>query len=305
MEQLNTLKYLKLIFAHKKQIIISTSIACLLSIIAVSPIFITPLYQSNAIVYPTNLVPFSNESNTEQLIQFFSSSHIENLIISKFNLYYRYEIQKESSGANTKLIKLYRKHIQVKRTNFEAVEISVLDENPDTAKQMCSTIIKETNNFIKISKLKPVAEYISGIQHQAEQLKQKIDSINSKIEFISKNYGIIDVKNQSKLFQKTSLTTEEKTILLNLKEHGPEFELLKNQLEAEIKNYRKIQEQLNKQLIDYNSTLSYFTIVSEPSTPDDKSYPNRLFICFIFTLSTFILSVFLTVIIHEYKTQNA
>ena len=305
MEQLNTLRYLKLIFRYKKQIMISTSLSCLLSILAVSPIFIKSLFQSNAIVYPTNLVPFSNESNTEQLIQFFSSSHIENLIINKFNLFDRYGIQKESSGANTKLIKLYRKHIQVKRTNFEAVEISVLDENPDTAKQICSVIIKETNNFIKVSKLKPVAEYISGIQHQAEQQKQKIDSINSKIEFISKNYGIIDIKNQSKLFQKTSLTAEEKILLLNLKEHGPEFELLKNQLEAEIKNYRKIQEQLNKQLIDYNSTLSYFTIISEPSMPDEASYPNRLFICFIFTLSTFLLSVFLTVIIHEYKAQNA
>jgi capsule polysaccharide export protein KpsE/RkpR len=305
MEQLNTLRYLKLILKNKKQIAISTIAACILSLIAVSPLFIKPLYESVAIVYPTNLTPFANESNTEQLIQFFNSQQIEKIIVDKYDLYTRYNLAKEEKGALTKLSKAYKKHIQFTRTNFEAIELTVLDEDPKTAQLIANDLLKNANEFIKESKLKPVSEYIKGYEYQIKLLEIKLDSITNQIAEMSIKFGIIDVKNQSKQLSKGNLNIDEKQLLNNLKQHGAEFDLLKKQQQVELKNYKELKEQVNKQLTDINSNLSYFTIVSSPTLSDETAYPNRIFISFIFTFSTFLLSLFLIILKYEYKKQNA
>jgi len=60
-----------------EKLAIITLIAIIVGFIVSSPIVIKPLYKSYAVVYPVNLSPSSEESNTEQLLQWFNSEEVK------------------------------------------------------------------------------------------------------------------------------------------------------------------------------------------------------------------------------------
>lgn len=307
MESINSIACLKIILLNKKKVLFSTLLAFVISVIVVSPIGITPLYQCNTVVYPTNLLPFASETSTEQLLQFFYSNEVEKQICNEYNLKSRYDIDSLKSGSNNKLKKAYKKHIQFSKTNFESVEINVLDKDPETALKISNSILIHTNKIIRELKLKPVKEYIIAHQQQLQYSKQKIDSINSALTSLSNKFGIINTKEQTKQLSKknkSSYTNDEKELYQNILLHGNEFNILKEQELIELKSYKKTLLDLDKQLTDLNSNLSYFTVIVKPNLPDDTTYPNRLFIVFLVTFSTFILSICTVIILEGLKSKR-
>jgi len=58
---------------YAKQLSLIAGGTVALSIFFSSELFIKPKYKSTAIVYPSNLIPYSTESPTEQMIQLFGS----------------------------------------------------------------------------------------------------------------------------------------------------------------------------------------------------------------------------------------
>ena len=66
--------------------------AVLVAVFFSSTIFITPLFKSFAYVYPSNISPYSDESETEQMIQILQSKDIRDSIVQKFDLPKHYGI---------------------------------------------------------------------------------------------------------------------------------------------------------------------------------------------------------------------
>ena len=83
---------LELIIKWKKHFIIVTILSIAASAIFSSSFFIAPIYKSFAIVYPSNIIPYSNESPTEQLVQLLEATDIRESVIQKFNLAAHYNI---------------------------------------------------------------------------------------------------------------------------------------------------------------------------------------------------------------------
>ncbi len=54
--------------------------------------FITPMFKSYTIVYPANITPYSEESETEQMLQLLQSRDIKDSVIKEFDLAKHYEI---------------------------------------------------------------------------------------------------------------------------------------------------------------------------------------------------------------------
>ena len=89
---LNSIELISLLNRWKKQLMIVAGISLLASIIFSSPMFIKPKFKSTAIVYPSNLIAYSTESATEQMLQICQSSTIRDQIIRSFNLLQHYDI---------------------------------------------------------------------------------------------------------------------------------------------------------------------------------------------------------------------
>ncbi|MDZ7778316.1 MAG: hypothetical protein U5L09_23200 [Bacteroidales bacterium] len=56
-----------------------------------SAMLITPKYNSRAVIYPSNVAPYSDESETEQLLQWLQSRDIKDSMIRRFELGKHYE----------------------------------------------------------------------------------------------------------------------------------------------------------------------------------------------------------------------
>ena len=83
----NNVKLLDIIIKWKYHLLAVIVAAMLLSVLFSSPIFITPLYKSYAVVYPSNISPYSTENETEQMMQMFQSRDIRDSVIHKLFFY--------------------------------------------------------------------------------------------------------------------------------------------------------------------------------------------------------------------------
>ena len=126
----NNLSLVQLILKWKWHIIIITVAAALCGAIFSSSIFITPLYKSEAVAYPANISPYSDESETEQMLQIINSLSIMDSIIEKYDLWTDYEIDKNDKFARTYMLSEYRSKIKIAKTPYEAVSITVMDKDP-------------------------------------------------------------------------------------------------------------------------------------------------------------------------------
>lgn len=300
MGEINSKEIIRILWLHWKKLSIVAIIAIIVSAFISSPWIMKPKYKSTAVVYPTNLMTFSRESHTEQLLQFFNSDEVKNNLIKKFDLYQHYDIDPSSERAYSKLTSYYNSNITISSTLYESIDIEVIDESPAFAQKLAYALIDEVNLLVTNLKKEKVKEYIASYSNQLTIKKNEIDSLEARLKFMRTNYGLLDFKSQAKVMTKKmgkgSLSEEDKKMLNGLKEYGGEYILLQEQLAIETSSYKELKLNYDKNLLDLNGHLSYTTIVSKPNLPDKKCSPLRLVIVLIFTLSSLFLASTVTLI---------
>ena len=113
----NSVELIQLLVRWKKQLMIVGISSLVLSVIFSSPLFIKPKFKSTAIVYPSNLIAYSTESATEQMLQITQSTDIRDKIIRAFNLFDHYDIDTVSDiSFRTNVFKAYEENVIIKKT---------------------------------------------------------------------------------------------------------------------------------------------------------------------------------------------
>ncbi len=146
------------LFKWRKTLIIIGVAAAVLSAVFSSPFFITPLYKSTVIMYPASsnsisksllnenaiakqdILQFGEDEQTEQMLQILNSNRIRDRVISKFNLTQHYGILPGSKYQQTRLYDRFESNITYKRTEYMAVKVSVLDQDPQMAADIANEI---------------------------------------------------------------------------------------------------------------------------------------------------------------------
>ena len=82
--QFYQINLLQLLLKWKFHLGVIVLIAAVLAAIFSGSAFITPKFKSFAVVYPANIAPYSDENETEQMLQVFQSNDIADSI-SKFS----------------------------------------------------------------------------------------------------------------------------------------------------------------------------------------------------------------------------
>jgi len=144
----NSSNLLKLITKWKYHLVAIVAISALLAVIFSGPKFITPKYKSYAIVYPANIEPYSEESETEQMLQIINSQDIIDSVIKRFDLAKHYEINPNYKYFRTDLLYRYRQNVKISKTPYESVLIEVYDKSPDTAMLIVNAILDFYNKKI-------------------------------------------------------------------------------------------------------------------------------------------------------------
>ncbi|MFT5336277.1 MAG: capsule polysaccharide export protein KpsE/RkpR [Sphingobacteriales bacterium] len=272
-------------------------IAGVLAFVASMPQFITPLYKSEAIVYPSNIAPYSDESETEQLLQFFESNDIRNAVVAKFDLIRRYEIDSTSKSWRNSLILEYQDKVRIQKTRYEAVEISVMDMSPDTAKLIVQEIMEQVNLKIRSLHRAKSTEVVSMFERYVAEQKADLDSLETQLYVLRTEKGLLDYEKQTQEVTEGYMKMlangrggnalkKAETMLENLGTHGGELKRLVEISEFANEYYAEIYSSYQRAINDARKELTYINAVVSPEAPDKKAYPVRWLILFTAVFAT-------------------
>lgn len=313
----SNIKLLKLITKWRVHLIILVTLAIAFAILFSSPWFINPIYKSSAVLYPSNLIPYSSETPTELMLQIFRSDDIRDSLIKKFDLASHYNIDKNDKYYHTRLIREFESNVDIRKTEYESVVIEILDSDPQTACNMVKEMVKQFNKKAKKLQRDKAEEILKISQDQLNQKQIQIDTLKKRIGELRMNYGLLDytiqVKEASRAYFRTNAGSYEggvtntknvNKIIDNLEDKGGDFILLSSLYYAASDAYNHLKNVYENALNDVTKELTYTNYVSSPVPADKKSYPIRWLIVVITGLATFTLALLIIILIENFRKKE-
>ena len=299
----NNLSLIRLIVKWKWHILIITVVAAICGAFFSSSRFITPLYKSEAIAYPANVSPYSDETETEQMLQIINSQSIVDSIIEKYDLWTDYKIDRNYQYAKSYMMYLYHENIKITKTPYDAVSIVVKDKDPVTACNIAKDILyfydKKVDELHRIK----TSEVVNMYARQLENKQKDIDHWKQQLADLGTNYGVTNYEQQSKELTKGILSGSSKAseLMRNLQQYGPEQIDLENKIIEEATAYVDVKQDYEQNLRFFFSDLTYSNIITEPYPADRKCYPVRWIIVLFSGLGAFLLTIFILFVIENKK----
>ncbi len=307
----NNTAIVRLILKWKVHLAVITVIAAVLGAIFSGPMFITPLYKSEAVVYPANIDSYSEESSTEQMLQLLQSQDIIDSMIRIFNLAEHYKIDPDYKFYRTALLYEYQQSVKISKTPYEAVSIVVRDKDPLRAAKMVEEILRLYD--VKVSGLHKAKyrEVVDMYKNQLNLKKELIDSLQHRLYILGTEYGLIDYSMQSQEIMRGYLRTVYgnnagtinssgvNELKKNIEQRGGELLVIVEMLQHEARTFVDVKVEYEQILRFYNAKMTYSNIVSYPYTADKKAYPVRWIIVLISMVGALLLSALVIVTIEN------
>jgi uncharacterized protein involved in exopolysaccharide biosynthesis len=296
------------------------------------PWFITPKYKSTVILFPAgtnsvskallsdqqakgqDLMAFGEDEQAEQLMQILNSNKIRDKIITRYHLMEHYGIDSGSRYKFSRLFSEYEKNITFRRTQYMAVQISVLDSDPQIAADIANTIaelLDSTKNDMQrqrsVQGLKIVETEYLNLQKEMQGIIDSLISLGA--------LGVNDVEYQSQVLNQQmaiaimngntrAITALQKKLDI-LGQYGGIYMSLKNALEFKTEQLTLLQTKLKEAKVDAQEDLPQKFIVSDAYKAEKKSYPIRWLVMLVSTLSALFLAIIVIMVIEKIADENA
>lgn len=248
-------------------------------------LLITPRYKSTATLFPTNsnrlskaimdyhysldFMDYGIERDCEYCIQILSSESMERDVCKRFNLMEHYGISPEDPHKMFKLHEQYRGNVNVKRTEYLGVEVSVLDVDPQWAADMANFI---ATNYDSVC---------HRIHHdRAVNAAEIMDGVCQKLG-------------------------NEIALLQDSLRHHPEQSLGLTQLINEkCKQLADLQTRAAQTEVDMNENVSYKFMLDQAVAADKKAYPKRSIIVMLGTFGSVVMCILALLLLDATKKEE-
>ena len=306
----NSKNLINILLRWKMHLVVVVVAAVLLSVFFSSPIFITPLYKSNCMLYPSNISPYSDESVTEQSVQILQSRDIRDSLVKKFNLSKHWDIDSSFKHFESTLSLQYGQRVSINKTPFDAIEIEVWDQDPIMARDLINGIIDAFNKKMRAMHKEKFGEVVLNFDFIMGVKKNYLDSLKARADVLGNEYGVLEYGNQTREVMRAYLNggnSKSKEVLRlkkNLEEKGVEMLLLRDLLSRDATSYIDMKQDADKALFNYNRDYSYVNVLSKPFIADKKAYPIRWLIVVFSTLAAFFMSILVIGLIESGKFRE-
>jgi uncharacterized protein involved in exopolysaccharide biosynthesis len=296
----DSVNLLNLIIKYRIALIITAVIAALIS--AGISLTITPMYRSVVVLYPTtNVVEtptllgvqstatglFGDETATEKVLQILRSDNIKDHLVRKYKLMDHYGISQKEKFKYTILDGRMKKNIVSRKTEYNSIEVSVLDADPVVASTIANDIARQIDTvFNQIVKDAGRRSYNAILNSYNEQLR-RVKSLEDSLVVVSpKDRVSVYPGNLRAGMAGSSWGTASG-------QYSPEFLRLINMFESENENLSDIRGRLTEAKMLAEQDLPYTHIINMARVSEKKVLPKRSFIVAASTLSTLLLMIFL------------
>lgn len=313
---LNSSDLLRLIDKWKVHLSVIVVVSVILGMIFSGPTFITPLYKSYAVAYPANIDSYSEESNTEQMLQILNSQDITDKMLEEFDLGNHYNIDKSYKYYRTALLNQYHDKVNISKTPYESVMIEVLDHDPEVAKKMVDRILTLYDWKVASLHKSKYAEVVKMYKQGLARKRHDIDSLENLLAYLGTEKGVFEYQQQSREITEGYLGTtggsasgvnkkEAKRLFKNMGQYGGKVLELAEMIRDEANVYAETKKDMELAERFLYSHMTYSNIITHPAVADKKSYPIRWLVVVIVALAAFVFALFTIFFIENRKSNKA
>lgn len=329
----NSFSLIQFIWRWKYPILIICAATTILSYIFSTPKFVTPKFRSTAIIYAprTNSIAkilmneqnynerldvksYAVEEETEQMMQILNTRDIQDTLIAKFNLAEHYKITPNQKYWQNRLYKMLTGNIKIKRTEFGAISITVVDEDPQIASNMANEIVAQLDTVKgRIEQERAAAAY-HLLQQQLIDVTAEIKRVDDSLKVIM-SHGVFDFETQSeRVMQQYAIAISQgNTAAVNrlqaeldkLATWGPQSEALR-ELQYNFREYQSMcKAKMMDAKVDMDAKMPAKFEIEKAIPADKKFYPKKIMVMLVSTFSVFVLCCIILLIVENIKSIPA
>ena len=313
-------KYLcKLLVEYRRPLLIILAVAAVLAVVFSSPFFITPLYKSTTIIYPTSsnsiskvlisttyqsekdIMNFGEDEQTEQMLQVLNSNRVRDKVISRFNLMEHYDIKPDSKYPYTRLNKLYDSRIKFRRTEYNAVKITVLDSDAALSARIANEIAEIFDSTMNQMQKEVAIEAFRIVEQEYNTLVDEMNMLEDSLNTLRK-LGVFDYESQVEMLSRQMAVELGKGNTQGIKniqdqldvlaEYGGASYAINERLDNDRLQLSLVKSKYEEAKVDATEFIPHKFVVTSAFQAERKSYPVRWIIVVVTVLSTFLLLIF-------------
>jgi uncharacterized protein involved in exopolysaccharide biosynthesis len=302
---------IKIFIRWKIHLVIIVAGAAILAAFFSSSIFITPLYKSFAVIYPSNISAYADESLTEQMMQVLQSKDIRDSLIVKFDLPRHYGIDPSYEYFTSTLLWEFGQNVKITKTPYDAVIIEVWDKDPKIACDMVNEIMNQYNFKLRGLHKEKFREVVNNYRTVTNYKRNELDSLEQRAHELGVKYGLLDYPNQTREVMRAYLSGggsgsrggEVNRLKKNLEEKGGEREMVSNLMIAITKDYSAFKLDYDRAILDLNRNYTYVNVLNKPFIADKKGYPVRWVIVVVSALASLFLALLVIGVIENRRNK--
>ncbi|MBN2350843.1 MAG: hypothetical protein JXJ22_18540 [Bacteroidales bacterium] len=313
--KLSSVELIQFAWKKRKQLLIITIIAAVLSIIA--SFQITELFKSSVVLFPASnisvsqalmsnqlfggqgLLTFGEEEQAEQLLQILYSDQIKNRIIEKYDLLNHYDIKPDHKYKYTLLDKKYKKQITFKRTKYMSIIVSVMDKDPETASNIANDIAGLIDTTMNNIQRERAIKAFETVENEYVSLSDQINKLEDSLDVL-RSYGITDYESQAQVLNSayvTALASNNERAINSLKKqldvlskYGGAYVSITKFLEYEKEHLSQLKAKYAEAKVEAELSLPHKFVVDYASPAERKSYPKKSVIVAGSTIAAFLFA---------------
>ncbi|MEM9053317.1 MAG: Wzz/FepE/Etk N-terminal domain-containing protein [Bacteroidota bacterium] len=266
------------------------------------PVFMTPKFKSTAIVYPANVGLYSEESQTEQMLQYFEASSIRDTIIEKYDLYDVFEIEEGTPNSRFYLLEEYRDNVRVSKTKYESILLEVISEDPELAKNIADEILIQVNLKYDILMNERFEGIVNAYEKQMSYQRVVIDSLESLIAKISIENDVLEYGSQTRELVRgyvdvlsrtgsSGINDDLQKLLTNTQEKGSLIKMLQNLSYMATMQHGELSKRYLENRVYHQADLNFTDVIVEPEVADKKFWPVRWLVLVIVVASSLLFTL--------------
>ena len=304
---------INILFRWKLHLAVIMLAAAILAAFFSSSIFITPLFKSYAVLYPSNIAAYADESLSEQMMQILQSKDIRDSVVAKFDLPRHYGLDPNYEFYTSTLLWEYSKNVKISKTPYDAVTIEVWDKEPKVACDMVNEIMNQYNFKLRGLHKEKFREVVNNLQAFTDYKRKELDSIQQRTQELGVKYGLLDYPNQTREVMRAYLSgggsgsrgSEVNRLKKNLEEKGGEREMISQLMVSLASNYGTFRLDYDRAVLNMNRNYTYVNVLNKPFVADKKGYPVRWVIVVVSALASLFLAVIVIGIIESRRKRPA
>jgi hypothetical protein len=257
-----------------------------------------------------DVLDFGREADTERLLQILHSEPVRREIVENFDLLNHYGIKDGSRFPYTALNRKFANNVRFRKTRYMAVEIEVLDTDPEIAAAMANDIARCVDSIMNLMFRDRAVVSLAIVEEEYLRLQEEAKVLADSLKRI-RQLGVINYESQSEVINNAYAsailgrdTISEKFFrgrLNILSAYGGTYVNLRDNLDYHLEKLNEMKSVYDEARVNAARNMPYLYIVENASVAEKKAYPVRSLIAGASTMAAFILALFTLLLADSFR----